>query len=250
MRSQLGLGLIGIGRPWPTDDAPVASQQQADDILQAACDLGLALVDTAPAYGSSEARLGAYLGDRARRAAPFKVATKCGEFWTAERGSWADHSPAAIEKSVRASADLLGRIDLLQIHKATPEIVRNRALTVLLCHLASELGIAHLGVSARDVSTCEAALASGAFDHVQCPVNPGVPELSAWAARNCGDITIIANRPYGSGALLAEGWTHRDLLRYSADHVGPGIVLTGTTSPDHLRQTHATFPVARTGSGR
>ncbi len=241
MSSRLGLGLIGIGRPWPTDHAPVASQRQADVILRAACDLGLALVDTAPAYGSSEARLGAYLGGLGGRAAPFQVATKCGEFWTAERGSWPDHSPAAIERSVRASADLLGRIDLLQVHKATPEIVRNRALTVLLSRLAGELGIAHLGVSARDVSTCAAALASGAFDHVQCPVNPCVPQLAAWAARNCDDITIIANRPYGSGALLAEGWSHPDLLGYSLDHIGPGIVLTGTTNPDHLRQTHSAF---------
>lgn len=90
MSSRLGLGLIGIGRPWPTDDAPVASQRQADEILQAACDLGLALVDTAPAYGSSEAKLGAYLGDPDSRAASFQVATKCCEFWTAERGSWTD----------------------------------------------------------------------------------------------------------------------------------------------------------------
>lgn len=101
---------------------------------------------------------------------------------------------------------------------------------MLLSQLASELGIAHLGVCARDVSTCEAALASGAFDHVQCPVNPGVPELAAWAARNCDDITIIANRRYGSGALLAECWSHRDLFRYSADHVGPGIVLDAGTN--------------------
>jgi hypothetical protein len=69
------------------------------------------------------------------------------------------------------------------------------------------------------------------------------PDLADWTARNCGDVVIIASRPYSSGALLADGWTHRDLLQYSVDHIGQGIVLTGTTSPDHLRQTRAAFPV-------
>ena len=210
-------------------------------MLQAATDIGVALVDIAPAYGTSEARLGAYLSSLGTRPAPFMIATKCGEFWSAERGSWADHSAAAVEDSVRNSARLLGRIDLLQVHKATAELIRRPGLVDLLRDLAADLGIAHLGVSARDVGTCEAAAASGAFEYVQCPVNPGVPDLAEWAARSRDEITIIANRPYGSGALIGAGRSRQDLLRFTADHVGRGIVLTGTTKPAHLRQSAETL---------
>ncbi len=54
---QLGLGLIGIGRPWgnkqtiPAEDASIA-------LIHGAIEQGITFFDTAPAYGESEEILG------------------------------------------------------------------------------------------------------------------------------------------------------------------------------------------------
>jgi aryl-alcohol dehydrogenase-like predicted oxidoreductase len=96
--SVLGLGTVKLGRseqlkypaPFtlPDDDA-------ARRLLDAARDAGINLLDTAPAYGSSEARLGALLAGRRH---DWVICTKAGESFDAGR-SRHDFSPAAIRHS-------------------------------------------------------------------------------------------------------------------------------------------------------
>jgi aryl-alcohol dehydrogenase-like predicted oxidoreductase len=148
MTARLGLGLIGIGRPWPDDSSAVASPGQARTLLATARLLGIDFLDTAPAYGGSKAALGQIMQEQGESIPPAAViATKCGEYWSPDRGSWTDHRPESVEASVRQSLAGLGRIDLMQVHKATAEVLAEPALLRVLQRLAAELGIAHLGAA-------------------------------------------------------------------------------------------------------
>ncbi|MFF9011057.1 aldo/keto reductase [Streptomyces goshikiensis] len=240
--AQLGLGLIGIGRPWPTDLHDVPSSMYVAGLLEQAVRVGVRFFDTAPAYGLSEARFGAVLrSELAGHRDELTVATKCGETWDAGRGSHTDHSPAGLEASVEESVLRLGRIDVLQLHKATEEAVSDERVLDTLVRLAATHGIPALGVSAKDQATCEAALRTGVFSHIQCPVNPESP-VSDWARSRNSQVRVVGNRPYGSGQLLRGGGAVSELLRHAIDSVGEnGIVLTGTTNETHLEETAEVF---------
>ncbi|MBM4007813.1 MAG: aldo/keto reductase, partial [Planctomycetes bacterium] len=77
--TSIGWGAFKIGRnegikyPTPYD---LPSDETATRLIHAVIDTGIGVIDTAPAYGLSEARLGAALG--ARRAEIF-LSTKVGE---------------------------------------------------------------------------------------------------------------------------------------------------------------------------
>ena len=233
---ELGLGLIGIGRPWPREHHCVPPYEQVDRLFEAAADLGIRFFDTAAAYGRSEERLGAALrGPLRSRRDELIIATKCGEDWV-DGVSTTDHSPAAMERSVARSVGYLGRIDLLQVHKADPEVLGDQRVLDTLVTLAARYGIPALGVSARDVATCRAALESGLFSSVQCPLNIEDQGLADWIKANRERVTVVVNRPLGSGRLLPDA-TPDVLYGYVAEHLGRGFVLTGTTNAAHLAQS-------------
>ena len=114
--SPLGLGTVKIGRneqvKYPQgfdipDDARVV------DLLSLAWELGINFVDTAPAYGSSEQRLGQLLPHRA----DWVIMTKVGEIF--EHGqSHYDFSAQHTRKSVENSLKKLKRemIDIVLVH--------------------------------------------------------------------------------------------------------------------------------------
>ena len=114
--SPLGLGTVKIGRneqvKYPQgfdipDDARVV------ELLSLAWELGINFIDTAPAYGSSEQRLGQLLPHRA----DWVIMTKVGEIF--EHGqSHYDFSAQHTRKSVENSLKTLKRemIDIVLVH--------------------------------------------------------------------------------------------------------------------------------------
>jgi aryl-alcohol dehydrogenase-like predicted oxidoreductase len=234
-QAELGLGLIGIGRPWPTPDRTVPPLSQVRDLLQCAVASGVMFFDTAPAYGMSEERLGSFLHTLpAETRETLVIATKCGEIWSPGHGSVIDHSPEALNTSVARSIDCLGRLDLLQLHQASSEVVKEPLVIATLQQLQQTYGIPFLGASVKTVEACDAALESSVFTHLQMPINDTRPDLVAWARTNHEAITIIGNRPLASGQAVDR---LGERLAYAAEAVGPGIVLTGTTDRSHLATT-------------
>lgn len=117
--SPLGLGTVKLGRDkavkYP-EDFKIPDDKQALDLLALAWDLGINLIDTAPAYGNSEDRLGHLLPQLPRN---WVIATKAGEYFDPDTGkSCYDFSPESIISSIETSLKRLQRevLDIVLIH--------------------------------------------------------------------------------------------------------------------------------------
>lgn len=241
----LGCGLIAIGRQWGTTPA-VPSEEEALAFLNDAYGLGVTLFDTAPSYGLSEERLGTFLGslDEADRDEIF-VSTKCGEFWDREADMYkADHSEDALRRSIDNSLDLLGPIALLQVHKATGDVIRSKDVDRAITY-AREQGIPNIGASVSDPAAANLVLDDGRFDHLQLPCNAASPQFREpiERSRQCG-VVIMTNRPFQMGAITEGQPADKrqiaiDAFRYILGLDFDGVILTGTSNSDHLRENLA-----------
>ena len=108
--SPLGLGTVKLGRDtgvkYPTAFS-IPNDQQAMALLNQAWDLGINFLDTAPAYGTSEQRLGDLLPKLDH---DWVIATKVGEtFNPASAESDYNFTPEFIQHSVQTSLKNLRR---------------------------------------------------------------------------------------------------------------------------------------------
>ncbi len=250
---QLGLGLVGLGRSWGHVPKPPPPEADARRLLEVAFEQGIQVYDTAPAYGLSEARLGAFLKTltKEQRETIF-IATKFGEHWNDDGTTRVDHSYEALMRSLDRSVELLGDIDLLQVHKASAEALRGSDLRWAL-EAVQAMDIPQFGASVSDAEAGRLALEMG-FHWLQMPLNAQNRTLEPLVAEAMGQgARIIANRPLAMGAavadLPADAREQRvlDAFRYLRQVNPHGIMLTGTTSPEHLRQNIAAFRAAEQG---
>ena len=240
---QLGLGLIEIGRPWGAQWKGLPPPEQVEELLQAALDEKVFFWDTAASYGSSEEHIGRFL--RGHPAPQVFLATKFGDHWVpGEAESRMDHSYDALRRSLDRSLELLPRIDLLQVHRASAEALRSRELYRALEH-ARARGIPHLGASVKEVEAAQIALDSGVFTWLQIPYSRARTEMApvfAMAA-DCG-VGVIVNRPFAEGRLFAD-WSAEDAFRFVLERRFRGAIIPGTQSPAHLRENARAFRAAR-----
>ena len=122
---RFGLGLLEIGRAWGFRPSAVPDEQAALEFLRGAFAMGVRVFDTAPSYAYSERRLGLFLQELTpEERATVTVATKFGETWDFSRGEPVTaHDYDSLMVSLENSFRLLGRIDVLQVHKSTPAIL-------------------------------------------------------------------------------------------------------------------------------
>ncbi len=169
--SAIGLGTVKFGRntavkyPTPFD---LPSDEHIDTLLRTSADLGVNLIDTAPAYGSSEQRLGnalarhRFFGSRDR----WIIATKVGEeFDTAPDGTGVsryDFSPVAVEASVTRSLARLRTdyLDIVLIHSDGNDeaIIADRGAIHALQSLKARGLIRAIGISIKSPAGGYAAL--------------------------------------------------------------------------------------------
>ena len=239
--THLGLGLIGIGKPWGHAPKPVPSENEARSLLEFAFELGIRYFDTAPSYGDglSEERLGRYakaLAPEQRRL--LTIATKMGEHWDAAAGEpYADHSYDALRRSLDRSMERLGKIDVLQLHKTTPAALTSDQVARAWDY-ASSLGINRVGPSASDLASARMALEDRRFSMMQVPYNSANPAFGPVldAAGEQG-IAMVVNRPFAMGVLAGE---RRAAFQFVLARK-PAIILTGTVSKEHLRENWQAF---------
>jgi aryl-alcohol dehydrogenase-like predicted oxidoreductase len=244
-----GLGLIGIGKPWGVVPGEVPSDLEARRFLEGAYAAGVRYFDTAASYGCSERRLGEFL----RALSPTErsgvtVATKFGEHWDEQAGQpYVDHSFAALAKSLERSLERLGAIDVLQLHKSSPEVLASDDLA-RAWEMAATAGIRDLGPSVSDLESARLASACGRYQMLQLPLNSQSPQFAGplEAAGRAGMWAAI-NRPFAMGQIVVEaGAQHAHAARVEAfedvlSHRFRGVILSGTKSLAHLRENLEAF---------
>jgi aryl-alcohol dehydrogenase-like predicted oxidoreductase len=244
-RVELGLGIIGLGKPWGHVASDVPSELDAIRLLEFAWQTGIRYFDSAPSYGVAEERLGIFLGslDPQQRNG-LTVATKFGEHWDAARNEpFVDHSYDALCRSVDWSLHRLGRIDILQLHKTTPDALRSSDLARAWDYAAS-LGISRIGASVSDLESAGMVIGDGRYDCIQVPLNRANTKFSVSLDQAAAaGMWVATNRPFGMGAMLygEAPMSPREAFRFVLDHAFTGVVLTGTKSPEHLRENLQAF---------
>lgn len=242
--SPLGLGTVKLGRDqgvkYPNGFS-IPDDAQASALLRQAQQLGINLIDTAPAYGISEQRLGPLL--RGQRDA-WVIVSKTGEEF--EQGqSHFDFSAAHTRRSVERSLKRLetDRIDLLLVHSDGNDlaVLRDSGVYETLEALKREGKILGYGLSGKTVEGGLLALQDGDCAMVTYNLNEqGEKPVLDYAASHAKGILI--KKALASGhACLAEGV---DPVRASFElifaHPGVGSAIIGTISPVHLASNVAT----------
>jgi aryl-alcohol dehydrogenase-like predicted oxidoreductase len=240
--SALGLGTVKLGRnqglKYPgTFSLP--DEHSAAALLDRARELGINLIDTAPAYGSSEKRLGHILAGQRQ---DWVICSKVGEEF--EQGqSRFDFSPEHLRTSVHRSLRHLNSdvIDILLLHSDGNDLqlLEQRGTLELLAQLKSEGLIRAFGISTKSVAGGLAA--ARACDVVMLTYNPlqreELPVLEACAELKCG---ALIKKVLASGHLpvAADGTETADPVQASMDlvlsHPGTSAAIVGTISQVHL----------------
>ena len=246
--TQLGLGIIGLGKPWGHITSHVPSEREALELLHFAWQTGIRYFDSAPSYGVAEERLGKFLRslDRAQRR-EVRVATKFGEHWDAiQMQPFVDHTYDALRRSLDASLGHLEGIDILQLHKTTPEALQSHDVE-RAWEYAAQLSIPMLGASVSDLESARLAIANPRYRCLQLPLNRINDKFSAVVQEaDARGLWIAANRPFAMGAMLygESAVNHEDAFRFVLQHRFNGVILTGTKSPAHLAENWRAFHAA------
>ncbi len=244
--SPLGLGTVKLGRcvgvKYPSPFA-IPDDAAARGLLDRARELGINLLDTAPAYGDAEARLGKLLeGSRDQ----WVIVSKAGETFDGSASHF-DFSPAGITRSVERSLERLGTtwLDVVLLHSdGEAELSFDQAGSFdALASLKAQGKIRAFGASTK---TPEGArLAIEHCDVVMLTLNPieRADEEAIGQAESAG-VGVLVKKALGSGHLVNEsgggsgGGGATDpierSLRFVFAHKGVSCVVVGTIDLDHL----------------
>lgn len=244
--SLLGLGTVKLGRDTQVK-YPKAFQLPDDaaarHLLHSARDLGINLLDTAPAYGSSEARLGKLL--RGQRDA-WIICTKVGEEFSDGRSHFdfsAGHTRDSVERSLkRLQTDCL---DVVLIHSNGDDlsILDHSGALETLVGLREAGCIRAVGMSHKTVAGGRRALALGC-DVIMATLNLDYREEAGLIAEaglaGCGVLVKKA---------MASGHAGVDSLRFVANQPGVSSMVVGTIDDGHLRANAAAVNEATGAAG-
>ncbi len=234
--SPLGLGTVKFGRneevKYPRafqlpDDGQIRS------LLELAADLGINLLDTAPAYGSSMERLGKLLpGPRER----WVIVSKVGEFFDHGRSRFDfgfDTTVRTVEQNLRTlDTDYL---DAVLIHSDGNDlrILEQEPVLDALRRLKERGLIRAHGMSGK---TVEGGLRSVAeTDVVMTTCNPAyrdeIPVLQAAAKQGKG---VLIKKGLQSGHISGPEGVH-EAMDFIFSQPGVSGLIVGTIEPQHLR---------------
>ncbi len=236
MVSPIGLGTVKFGRneqvkyPKPFD---LPQDAEISDLLALASELGINLLDTAPAYGSSQSRLGRLLpGPRDQ----WVVVSKVGEFFEngASRFDFSfDTTILVVEHSLRTLN--MDYLDLVLIHSDGDDlrILEQEGALDALRELKQRGLIRAHGMSSKSP---EGGLRTvQEMDVVMATCNPDyrddLPVLAAAAAANKG---VLIKKGLQSGHVSGPEGVAKS-MEYVFSQPGVSSMIVGTINPQHLQ---------------
>ena len=238
--SPIGLGTVKIGRNQKVKYAPypLPSDEEVIALLETATECGINLIDTAPAYGIAEERLGKLLGNLREQ---FHIFTKVGEIFR-EGTSHYDFSRAAVEASITESLRRLrtDRLESVLLHCDSSDvatILHSPALDVL-AERKRQGDILSYGISTMTLEG--GLLAAERADAVMVAFNAGYdaekPAIEAAAARGKGILIKKGLLSGNLGSLPVRMNPLEQCIQAVLELPGKPVLVAGTLSPKHLRQ--------------
>lgn len=230
--SPLGFGAFKIGRnegiKYPSaydlpDDKAVAR------LLNGVLDAGINLIDTAPAYGLSEERIGRAISHRRNE---FVLSTKVGETFDNGRSTF-DFSAAGVNRSIERSLRRLRTtiLDIVYIHSDGDDIrILNETDCVqTLMQLRDEGVIRAIGLSGKTIDGAMLALNWADVLMVEYNLNDRShePVIAEALARGVG---IVVKKGLASGHL-----DPAESIRFVLSNPGVNSLVVGGLNLDHIR---------------
>lgn len=238
--SLLGLGTVKFGRnagvKYPSafelpDDKSLTS------LLSLATDLGINVLDTAPAYGSSEERLGQLLKGQRH---DWIISTKTGETFDGKNSAF-DFSAEATRQSVERSLKRLKTdyLDIVMVHSDGNdlELIERYEVIPTLDQLKQEGKIRQTGFSGKTLEGALAALQQ--VDMLMLTYNLREHrEGEAIDQANHLGKGVYIKKAFASGHLVSGSGEEGQLssFRHILGKAGISSIIVGTINPDHLKQ--------------
>jgi aryl-alcohol dehydrogenase-like predicted oxidoreductase len=230
----IGYGAFKIGRNEGIKYAAgyeLPTDTETECLLRAVLDLGIRYVDTAPAYGLSEERVG-----RALAGQDCVVSTKVGEEFR-DGKSVHDFSAKAIRASVDRSRRRLWRdvLDLVFLHAPAQDlnVLRETEGVETLLDLRARGLVRAVGLSAKTVAAAQQSLSWADALMVEYHLRDRSHEAVMSAAAAAG-VGVIVKKGLASGYLPAD-----ESVRFVLNNPSVTALLVSSLSLDHLRENVA-----------
>lgn len=213
--SEISLGTVEIGMAYgiaAEGEPPPPDEAEASKLLHLALDLGVNFIDTARAYGQSEAIIGRALRDRR---CEFVLVSKVLSSHDQELGSAAMREK--ITTSTHESLRLLqtDSIDVMMIHSAPVKVIERGEALAILQDLKRAGHIRTIGASVYGEQAALAAIADGGYDCLQIAYSilDRRPESAVFEAADRSGVGLVARSVLLKGALT-------DRIRFLPDALG------------------------------
>ena len=230
--SPLGFGAFKIGRnegikyprAYELPDDPEVRR-----LLNGVLDLGINLIDTAPAYGPSEERIGHAIS---HRRGELILSTKVGESFEGGRSSY-DFSDRAVRESVTRSLQRLRteRLDIVFVHAHGEDLVVINETDVVetLQALRDQGRITAIGFSGKTAQGAEAALAWADAIMVEYHLDDRSHEAVMAQAAEKG-VGVVVKKGLASGHL-----DPREAIEFVLSNANVTSLLIGGLDLEHIR---------------
>jgi aryl-alcohol dehydrogenase-like predicted oxidoreductase len=241
--SVIGLGTVKFGRNQNVKYPKLfnlPSDEEIKFLMDHAKQLGINLLDTAPAYGTSEERLGQWLKNHGRRS-EWVVVSKFGETFV-DGVSTFDFSKKAALHSIDESLRRLGTdyLDLLLVHSNGDdvEIINTYGVFETLATLKKSGKIRAFGMSTKTIEG--GLLAVEKSEVVMVTYNPEeTKEQTVIAHANKFKKGILIKKALASGHIDKLSKTHNPVetsIHFILKEPGISSIVVGTLNPHHLEE--------------
>ncbi len=240
--SPLGLGTVKFGRntgvKYPGGDGfKLPTDAEVEVLLDTAIDCGITLLDTAPAYGTAEERLGALLGARRDK---FFLVTKTGEEFNGSTSDYIftrEHTMMSVERSLRRLKT--DYIDCVLVHSNRDDVkvINETPVLDVLAGFKAKGLIGSFGVSTYTIAGGMAALEKS--DCIMAAYNKGyLDEAPVIAAAAAAGKPVLVKKGLASGHLGAVGNLAENIHFVTAT---PGVasLVFGSLTPANIRANAA-----------
>lgn len=235
--SLLGLGTVKFGRNqnvrYPGGDGfSLPTEGAIEALLDLCLEQGITLIDTAPAYGTSEERLGALMGTRREK---FFLMSKTGEEFANGSSEYiftAQHTRRSVERSLmRLRTDYLDCV-LVHCSRDDARVLAETPVMETLAALKAEGKVGAIGASTYTIAGGK--LAVDMSDCVMVAYNASYTQekpVIDYAARK--GKAVLVKKGLASGHVDALG-ALRNNIRFVLDTPGVTSLVFGSLNPQNI----------------